>query len=401
MKNVLLLFFATLVHIGYSQCADPVITNFECGTPSQTLGGNGITSIANPESGGINMSANVGEYIDDGTQGWDNLLIDYGMEIDLTTNNQFSFKIYSPTSIQVLAKLEGGTAVEKWSSFSATNTWEQFTFDFSDAVGNGNTKLVLFFNAGVETGTPTDTYYVDDIQWSSTTNTLPTIADFEAINPALALPSTVRKVSNLHHGGMNTSTNIGEYTDDGTQGFDGLVIDYGTAIDLSTNNQFKLKLYSPSSIQVLAKLEGGTEQEVYSDFSDVNTWQEFTFDFSTSAGNGNTKLVLFFNPGVTSGTANDIYYIDDLRFDSASLAVDEFDFDVKVYPNPAIDHITINSKINIEKYELMNVSGKILMSEANKEMNTINVDVSTLSQGLYFLRLTSGTLTKTLKVVKQ
>ena len=39
------------------------------------------------------MSNNIGEFIDDGTNGWDNLLIDYGTEIDLTTNTILSFKL--------------------------------------------------------------------------------------------------------------------------------------------------------------------------------------------------------------------------------------------------------------------------------------------------------------------
>ena len=43
-----------------------------------------------------------------------------------------------------MVKLEGGTAVEKWSDFSSINTWEEFNYDFSDAVSNGNTKVVYF-----------------------------------------------------------------------------------------------------------------------------------------------------------------------------------------------------------------------------------------------------------------
>ena len=36
------------------------------------------------------MSNNIGEF-DDGANGWDNLLIDYGTEIDLTTNTFLKF----------------------------------------------------------------------------------------------------------------------------------------------------------------------------------------------------------------------------------------------------------------------------------------------------------------------
>ena len=48
-------------------------------------------------------------------------------------------------------------------------------------------------------------------------------------------------------------------------------IDFITAVDLSTTPYFTFKLYTPSSIQILAKLEGGSELEVWSDFSLVDT----------------------------------------------------------------------------------------------------------------------------------
>ena len=168
MNQIIFFLFAVVSYFSYSQCVSPIITNFECGMPTQNILGNGIASITNTIQNGINSSNNIGEYTDDGTNGWDNLLIDYSTVIDLSSNPYLSFKLYSPSSIQVMVKLEGGTAVEKWSDFSSINTWEEFNYDFSDAVSNGNTKVVLFFNAGVETGTTNDVYYIDDIKWSST-----------------------------------------------------------------------------------------------------------------------------------------------------------------------------------------------------------------------------------------
>ena len=168
MNQKIFFLFIILSYFSYSQCIAPIITNFECGMPTQNILGNGITPILNSNQIGINYSNNIGEYTDDGTNGWDNLLIDYSTVIDLSSNPYLSFKLYSPSSIQVMVKLEGGKAVEKWSDFSSINTWEEFNYDFSDAVNNGNTKVVLFFNAGVETGTTNDVYYIDDVKWSST-----------------------------------------------------------------------------------------------------------------------------------------------------------------------------------------------------------------------------------------
>ena len=168
MNQKIFFLFTVVSYFSYSQCVAPIITNFECGMPTQNILGNGITSISNLYQIGINNSNSIGQYTDDGTNGWDNLLVDYSTEIDLSSNPYLSFKLYSPSSIQVMVKLEGGTAVEKWSDFSSINTWEEFNYDFSDAASKGNTKVVLFFNAGVQSGTTNDVYYIDDIKWSST-----------------------------------------------------------------------------------------------------------------------------------------------------------------------------------------------------------------------------------------
>ena len=378
--NLKFLFLLGLLScFSYGQCNDPVITNFECGMPTQTILGNGVSSVNNFISSGINMSNNIGEFIDDGTNGWDNLLIDYGTEIDLTANTFLSFKLYSSSSIQILAKLEGGTDVEVWSNFSSINTWEEFNFDFSGAVGNGNTSLVLFFNAAQTSGTTSDTYYIDDLQWTNTINSFPVISDFESLNPSFPLQGNIQKVSNPFYFGMNTSTNIGQYVDDGTNGWDNMQIDFITAVDISITPYFKIKLYAPSSIQILAKLEGGTELEVWSDFSSADTWEEFNFDFSSAANSGNTKLILFFNPGIDTGSTSDIYYIDDLNW-SSTLSTQENDllFSINVHPNPANSSLSINSNFKINSFILSDINGRTLIYEYNINKKSFKIDISSL-----------------------
>ena len=309
-----------------------IISDFEC-QQNYNLG-NGVDSVLvvnNPDVSGTNTSNSVGEYTDDGTNASDNLIIDYGSEIDLSVYSQLNIKIYSSRTAPLLAKLEGGTTAEEiYGTIDVIGAWKNYKFDFSTAAGNGNTKVVLFFNTGASDGTSTDQYYIDDIRFlqpscddaivencSGITPDLNIISDFDCQqNYSLgAVGDSAPVVDNPNVSCGNRSSNVGKYTDDGTDAWDSLIIDYGAIIDLSTNNKLKFKIYSPSSIQVLAKLEGGIAQEIWSDFSAVNTWQEFTFDFSAAAGNGNKKVVLFFNGAVTTGTPTDIYYIDDLRWE--------------------------------------------------------------------------------------
>ena len=401
MRNFILFITLLSAYFTSGQCSDPVITNFECGDANQTILGNGINSVVNTFQSGINKSANIGEYTDDGTSGWDNLLIDFVSEIDLTSNPYLSFKLYSTTSIQVLAKLEGGSEIELWSDYSLENTWEEFNFDFSDAVANGNTKLVLFFNAAQESGTSSDIYYVDDIRFTNSTNNYPTISDFESLNPSVPLSGNIQTVSNPFYDGINTSTSVGEFIDDGTNGWDNLLIDFDNEIDLSSNPFLTFKLHSSSSIQVLAKLEGGTDAELWSDYSAENTWEEFNFDFSTSIGNGNTKLILFFNAAQESGTSTDIYYIDDIRFTSSLSSIDEGISKFKMYPNPVANFVKIISNDITNSYKLYDIRGRLILAENHLYKKNFEIDISNLGSDIYILNIYSETKQESFKILKK
>jgi hypothetical protein len=309
--------------------------------------------------------------------------------------------LYSPTSIQVLAKLEGGSEIELWSDYSLENTWEEFNFDFSDAVANGNTKLVLFFNAAQESGTSSDIYYVDDIRFTNSTNNYPTISDFESLNPSVPLSGNIQTVSNPFYNGINTSTSVGEFIDDGTNGWDNLLIDFDSEIDLSSNPFLTFKLHSSSSIQVLAKLEGGTDAEVWSDYSAENTWEEFNFDFSTSIGNGNTKLILFFNAAQESGTSTDIYYIDDIRFTSSLSSIDEGISEFKMYPNPVANFVKIISNDITNSYKLYDIRGRLILAENHLYKKNFEIDISNLDSDIYILNIYSETKQESFKILKK
>lgn len=170
MKKTLLFSAMLVVSLSvHSQCVDPMISDFECSAPSHPFTGNGIATIDNLYSGGINTSAHIGEYTDNGTDGWDNLQVDYESVIDLSTHNILRFKLYTSKSIQILAKIEGGTTnpKEAWSDYSQIDQWQELLLDFSSAASDGNTKLILFFNADKTDGTTTDKYYIDDLEWVS------------------------------------------------------------------------------------------------------------------------------------------------------------------------------------------------------------------------------------------
>ena len=102
--------------------------------------------------------------------------------------------------------------------------------------------------------------------------------------------------------------------------------------------------------------------------------QEFNFDFSSAINSGNTKLILFFNPGIDTGSTSDIYYIDDLNW-SSTLSTQENGllFSINVHPNPANNSLFLNSNFNINSYVLSDINGRTLIYENNVNKNILKL----------------------------
>ncbi len=67
---------------------------------------------------------------------------------------------------------------------------------------------------------------------------------------------------------------------------------------------------------------------------------------------------------------------------------DVFKQGLAIYPNPASSELTINSKsLPIESIQLFDITGKQLLEMGNINQNEVSLNVSTLSQGIYFLKL--------------
>jgi len=72
-----------------------------------------------------------------------------------------------------------------------------------------------------------------------------------------------------------------------------------------------------------------------------------------------------------------------------------------IYPNPVNNNVTIKTTLNINAVEIINQLGQrvLLVNEANIVNNTINV--STLSNGIYFMNISAEGKKQTIKIVKE
>jgi len=123
-------------------------------------------------------------------------------------------------------------------------------------------------------------------------------------------------IANPQSDGFNPSANVAQQVRTGGQIWGGSWILLDTQIDFTTNNLFKMKVYSPTSgTPVLFKIEHPTNGAINIEKT-VNTsvsgaWEELTWDFTGAASGTYQKIVIIFNMGTVG--AGETYLFDDIQ----------------------------------------------------------------------------------------
>ena len=128
-----------------------------------------------------------------------------------------------------------------------------------------------------------------------------------------------------------------------------------------------------------------TYENMYFGIYENNAADPFEYEI-TDEGNGALSMI------VTAGNGNKIYYGNEI------LSAREFDLSsIVIYPNPVSDDLQISSTTPIEQLNVYSVSGQQLISKSG-QINTI--DVSSLSEGMYLLEITSEGKSQIQKFIK-
>ncbi len=78
---------------------------------------------------------------------------------------------------------------------------------------------------------------------------------------------------------------------------------------------------------------------------------------------------------------------------------DKFIKNIKFYPNPVTEKLTISSLFKVDKYQIYNAIGSKI-AEGEGSGNYTNINMSRLNSGFYFVKITSGDLQSTFKITK-
>jgi hypothetical protein len=83
-----------------------------------------------------------------------------------------------------------------------------------------------------------------------------------------------------------------------------------------------------------------------------------------------------------------------LQLEGNSASVSEMPVEaaqLNVYPNPAKDQVTLSFSAEIDAIEIMDISGKAVMTRTVSQRNFVDLNTENLSPGIYFVKVQSGT----------
>ncbi len=184
--------------------------------------------------------------------------------------------------------------------------------------------------------------------------------------------------------------------------FGGSTLALGSPVEFGTNTMITMKVFANRvDAPVTFKLEGPVPVELTSNTTVANEWEVLSYDFSGSTEAVYTGITIIYDLGVVGdGSADFTMLFDDIRFPGGVAVKDLGELGVDYFPNPVSDQMTINAPNAIEFIEVFNMVGQNVYRERTADQIR-NVDLSNLTPGTYFLRITIDGEVGTGKFIKQ
>jgi hypothetical protein len=457
MKKITFLFLLLMVSMGYSQV---VLEDFEGATPSlENFDGISSSVQPNPDAVAPNPSANAFELITASAgQPWQGAkLVMQNNKIDMTTTNKVvTADVYSNTPKEFLVKLVdgdvGGSDPAQESKTAAAHSgsgWENLTFDFNVAADTGQPGYnppvdqfsgIIFYplydisnngwcdGCGQNNALDTTTY-VDNISGIAGDPVAAPTPDPEAA-PVPTVPNgEVYSIYNDTNGYTNSfpfaydfGTLGGEPNLDQTGGtnlaykfdftFSGYGVGEGGPDDVSAYNFVNFNYWAEAGVpgfqfRLISNEGGSVTEHIYEIGTDeavvTGEWVQVSIPMSHFTNSGFSSANLFqwkCDPFNQVPTTPGIVYVDNIILTTSTLSVNEFDSaQLSVYPNPSKGDWNISSSIMINNLSVFDILGKEVMA-IPVNAKAVKIDASSLSAGMYFVKVRGNNGDKTIKVLK-
>ncbi|MGK0315643.1 MAG: hypothetical protein ACI86M_001875 [Saprospiraceae bacterium] len=390
----------------------------------------GIASvIANPQLSGINTSPTVAQIIRDGGQPWGGSKIELTNNLDFSTLNSITMKVYStaPIGTVIKFKLESSSnSTERDMTTTTTNEWETLTWDFTGTPPDLKSIVFMFDFGNVGDGSVNSTYLFDDIQQTFGGEQIDFPVDFESMTTNYMMTDFGGNVSSLIIDPEDDTNHVIQaIKTDQAATWAGTTI--GTPAGFATNIPFQLtnskmniRVWSPEAgTPIRLKVEDSSDPthtcETETQTTTAQQWETLVFDFNNQATGTESLSVglsmgwtynmasIFFNFGTEGSAAGEkTYYFDDVKFGDLISSVDLVNFTkVNVYPNPTSDTWNIESNTaEISSLELIDLQGQVVFKSYSNQNNQ-SIEASSFPNGVYFLRITSNSESLIKRIIKR
>jgi hypothetical protein len=287
----------------------------------------GIATVtSNPMPSGINTSSSVAQIVRNGGAAFAGSKILLADNLDFSVLTKLSMKVYTtaPIGTTVKFKLEGSGASADVDAFTTVSgEWETLEWIFVGTANDLNELVFMFDFGNVGDGSATSTFYFDDIEQiagpiAPAQLSLP--IDFEMgevdtdfLNSAGATASVI---PNPQIDALNPSATVGQIVRDGGDFSAGSKIFLDANIDLSTEWQISMKVYTTAPVGTRIKLElenaaGRTNLDYLTTVS--GSWETATWNFDGQASDYNRIQFIFDFGNVGDGTATSVFLFDDVQ----------------------------------------------------------------------------------------
>lgn len=127
-----------------------------------------------------------------------------------------------------------------------------------------------------------------------------------------------------------------------------------------------------------------------------------SFDSGTLTGEGTTYSFTFTQEGVNpyDCVIHPATMFGTITVEQALSIEDKFAVNLNYYPNPVMDKLKVTSLFQLDNYKVFDILGKQVHS-GQLQANVADIDFSQLKSGMYFVKVQSGELQKTMKVMKR
>tara|TARA_B100000965_G_C19472046_1_gene704571 strand:- start:396 stop:1022 length:627 start_codon:yes stop_codon:yes gene_type:complete len=173
-------------------------------------------------------------------------------------------------------------------------------------------------------------------------------------------------------------------------------------------------------VHVVKSMDGGSNWSAPKDVTEWTDWggaQECVFARMDRNVDDKIRLIYQkdFEPGLAVRGDEDIIDMNEIRYleldttelsgTSTEITNNTFEIEFSVYPNPAKNHVTIdfisqsNKKTNLVLTDMLGKIVKELSINSINGINTINLNLAYLNEGIYFINFNNNKIKTTHKLV--